>query len=56
MFKRLLSIILFATVLITAEAKVTVAVKMDSVQIMIGQQTGVTLTVQMPAKSRLELP
>jgi hypothetical protein len=56
MFKRLLSIILFATVLITAEAKVTVAVKMDSVQILIGQQTGVTLTVQMPAKSRLELP
>lgn len=42
--------------LTTARAQVNVDVRIDSLQLLIGQQTGITLSVSMDASQKLEMP
>jgi hypothetical protein len=54
--KRLLSLILLLIITVVAEAQVTVEAKIDSIEILIGEQTCISVQVTMNKGSRLEMP
>ena len=57
MFRRYILLTLLAvSALSGAQAQVSVDVRLDSLQLFIGQQTGLTLSVTMGAKQQLQLP
>ena len=54
--KRISCAILLITCVLYATAQVFVESKIDSIQILIGEQTGVTLSVTARKGSRVEMP
>ena len=54
--KRQLLFIVLGVLFAGAKAQVQVDVKLDSLQLFIGQQTGLTLSVTLDAKQKLQMP
>ena len=54
--KRQLLIIAFCVLSASVKAQVQVDVKIDSLELYIGQQTGLTLSVTLDAKQKLRMP
>ena len=54
--KRQLLFIVFCILCVCIKAQVQVDVKLDSLQLFIGQQTGLTLSVTLDAKQKLRMP
>ena len=54
--KKTIISVLALLALATARAQVNVDVRIDSLQLLIGEQTGITLSVSMDARQKLEMP